>query len=88
MIDLPDTWGKRVNAFGAMFVTATVFVMLCSGLAVAVWWDDKQLFANLMETVKALVMVAAGFWVGSSSNSQKKDETIAAAAAETRRSQG
>jgi hypothetical protein len=61
-----------------MFVTATVFLLMLIGLSTAAWWHDSQLFNGLMETVKALVMVAAGFWIGSSNSSQKKDEAAAA----------
>lgn len=81
MGDQPDAWGKRFNAYGAMFVTAIVFLLMLIGLCIAAWWKDQQLFNGLMETVKALVMVAAGYWIGSSNSSQKKDETIAATTA-------
>jgi hypothetical protein len=76
-----EAWGRRFNAYGAMFVTATIFLLMLIGLAIAAWWRDAQLFNGLMETVKALVMVAAGFWIGSSNSSQKKDDTLAATAA-------
>jgi hypothetical protein len=76
-----ETWGVRFNAYGAMFVTATIFLLMLIGLSIAAWWRDTQLFNGLMETVKALVMVAAGFWIGSSNSSQKKDDTLAATAA-------
>lgn len=76
-----DTWARRFNAYGAMFVTATVFLLMLMGLCIAAWWHDQQLFNGLMETVKALVMVAAGYWIGSSNSSQKKDDTLAATAA-------
>lgn len=73
-----DTWAKRFNAYGAMFVTSSVFFLMLLGLSIAAWWKDTQMFNGLMETVKALVMVAAGYWIGSSNSSQKKDDTIAA----------
>jgi hypothetical protein len=71
-----DYWSKRFNAYGAMFVTVAVFTLLAAGMGISVWEKDTQLFNGLMETVKALVMVAAGYWIGSSNSSQRKDETI------------
>jgi hypothetical protein len=76
-----DQVGWRFNALGALFVTVMVFLFLGGGLAVTAWNKDTQGFNQLMETVKALVMVAAGYWIGSSNSSQNKDATIAAIAA-------
>jgi hypothetical protein len=45
-----------------------------------VGWRFNALGA-LFVTVKALEMVAAGYWIGSSNSSQNKDATIAAIAA-------
>ena len=75
-----DALGWRFNALGALFVTVSVFVLLGAGLAVSALHTDTQAFNNLMETVKALAMVAAGYWIGSSNSSQSKDATIAAIA--------
>jgi hypothetical protein len=76
-----DQVGWRFNALGALFVTISVFLLLGGGLAVSALHADTQAFNNLMETVKALAMVAAGYWIGSSNSSQSKDATIAAIAA-------
>ncbi len=75
-----DQVGWRFNALGALFVTVSVFLLLGGGLAVTALHADAQAFNNLMETVKALAMVAAGYWIGSSNSSQNKDATIAAIA--------
>ena len=58
-----------------------IFFLLFMGMAVSAWHADSQAFNNLMETVKALAMVAAGYWIGSSNSNQRKDETVAAATA-------
>lgn len=63
---------------GAMFVTACVFGALFAAMGVTAWNKDTQSFSNLIETVKALTMVAGGYWLGSSAGGQKKDDTIAA----------
>ena len=76
-----DQVGWRFNALGALFVTVSVFLLLGGGLAITAMYKDTQAFNNLMETVKALAMVAAGYWIGSSNSSQNKDATIAAIAA-------
>lgn len=74
-----DTWAKRFSAWGALFVTISVFSLLGMGLVFSYWanTDPPQAFSNLMETIKALAMVCAGYWVGSSNSSQKKDEVLA-----------
>lgn len=77
-----DTWSKRFNSWGAMFVTVAVFVLLFLGMLIAArMTEPPAAFTNLMETVKALAMVCAGYWVGSSNSSQKKDEALSAALA-------
>lgn len=73
------TWGEKLSGKGALAVTGAIFALLFMGMAVTAWRSDQQGFANLLETVKALSLLAAGFWLGSSRGSQKKDETIAAA---------
>ena len=74
-----DTWAKRFSAWGALFVTVSVFSLLGMGLVFSYWAksDPPQAFSNLMETIKALAMVCAGYWVGSSNSSQKKDDVLA-----------
>jgi hypothetical protein len=73
-----DAWSRRFSTIGAMFVTAMIFLLFAACMAVAYLWEDKQAFNGLSETVKALVMVAAGFWIGSSSGSKQQSEVIAA----------
>lgn len=75
---MPDhEWNKRFSAYGAMAVTASIFFLLFVGMMIAAWWRDQQLFNGAMETVKALVMVAAGYWLGSSKSGQQKDDALA-----------
>ncbi len=78
-----SSWAKRFNSYGALFVTIIVFLLLGMGLIFSYWskTDPSQSFGNLMETIKALAMVCAGYWVGSSNSSQKKDEVLASSAA-------
>jgi hypothetical protein len=70
-----DRWGRA----GALFVTVAIFALFAAGLYLSSAMPNLPSPAsNLLETVKALAMVAAGFWLGSSSGSAKKDDTIAA----------
>jgi hypothetical protein len=72
-----DSWAKRFGAWGALFVTLVVFGLYGGGLAISALKPDlPPSFGNLMETVKTLAVLCAGFWVGSSNSSQKKDDTI------------
>ncbi len=71
----PDTWGKRFNSYGALVVTIFIFGLFYLGLILSAKYADLPAPAsNLLETVKALAMIAAGFWLGSSMSSQKKDD--------------
>jgi hypothetical protein len=74
-----NSWAKRFSAYGALFVTVVVFILLGMGLLFSYWskTEPNVSFTNLMETIKTLAVLAAGYWVGSSNSSQKKDETIA-----------
>ncbi len=77
-----DSWAKRFGAWGSLFVTAVIFALLTVGLVLSARTSDPTLaFSNLMETIKNLAMVAAGFWLGSSNSGQKKDDTISEATA-------
>ncbi len=73
-----DSWAKRFSAYGALFVTVTVFGLFFMGLHVASQSPDLADFKSLMETVKALTLVCAGYWVGSSNSGQRKDDNAAA----------
>lgn len=71
-------WSKRFNAYGALAVTAAIFAAFFYGMAVTAWRNDTQSFGTLMETVKTLLILAAGFWLGSSNSKRQQDEVLAA----------
>lgn len=71
-------WNQRFSTVAAMFVTILIFLLFFACLAVAYWWEDKQSFNGLAETVKNLTMVAVGYWLGSSLGSKTQSEVIAA----------
>jgi len=73
-----DTWAKRFSSWGALSVTGAIFFLLGIGVLFSYWSaDPPPAFSNLMETVKALSMMAAAYWLGSSNSSQKKDDVLA-----------
>jgi hypothetical protein len=75
---MDDIWAKRFGAYGALFVTVIIFLLLALGLVFSYRVaDPPPAFSNLMETIKALAMMGAAYWLGSSNSSQKKDDTIA-----------
>ena len=78
-----DSWAKRFSAWGALFVTFSIFGLLGYSLYVSGARETlPPAFATLTETVKALALLAAGFWLGSSNSSQRKDDTNAEASAQ------
>ena len=62
-----DSWSKMFNSYGAMVVTVIIFALYATHST-----DD---------TLKNLAVLAAGYWLGSSNSSQKKDDTNAATTA-------
>jgi len=75
-----DTWTRRFTAWGSMVVTVAIFVLLAYDLVATSRLEDKQAFNGLNETIKAMAMIAVGFWLGSSNSGQKKDDALAASA--------
>lgn len=60
---------------------ATCILALFSAVAVASMFLPIHADADIKQTVIALVMLAAGFYLGSTASSKKKDDTIASIAA-------
>lgn len=61
------SWATKVKDLGAIAVTAAVIALYATMPT-----DD---------TLKNLMILVVGYWVGSSNSSNKKDETIAASTA-------
>lgn len=78
--DTGDVWSRRFSAWGSMLVTASIFLLLAYDLVVTSRLEDKQQFNGLNETIKAMAMIAIGFWLGSSNSKQKQDDVVAATA--------
>ena len=75
-----DVWTRRFTAWGSMAVTVAIFILLGYDLIATSRLEDKQAFNGLNETIKAMAMIAVGFWLGSSNSGQKKDDALAASA--------
>lgn len=76
------TWLARFNAYGALFVTFSVFSMLLLMMLISAKSSDlSPAFSNLMETVKLLAVSVTSYWVGNSHMASKQADTIAANAA-------
>lgn len=73
-----DLWTRRFTAWGSMVVTVSIFVLLAYDLIATSRLEDKQAFNGLNETIKAMAMIAVGFWLGSSNSKQKQDDAVAA----------
>jgi hypothetical protein len=75
-----DLWTQRFTAWGSMLVTFAIFLLIGYALLVTSRLTDLQAFNGLTETIKAMAMIAVGFWLGSSNSGQKKDDVLASAA--------
>lgn len=76
-----DLWTRRFTAWGSMAVTVAIFALLAYDLIATSRLDDKQQFNGLNETIKAMAMIAVGFWLGSSNSKQKQDDVLASTTA-------
>lgn len=67
-----DTWDRRM---GIIFVTLMIFGDFTLSLLLAVRYPDLPPTAlGLIETVKAVTMIAVGYWLGGSAKEQKQSD--------------
>jgi hypothetical protein len=81
----PDTWAKRFREWGALLISAAIYALFAYSL-----WKSannpeliSDSFKSMQETVKNLALLAAGYWLGSSAQSQRNQEHAAAQQSET-----
>lgn len=72
-----DIWGRKLGAYGALFVTVMVFGLFVGAMVVLFVWEDKQGFGGMTETIRNLTFLVVGFWVGSSLGAKQQAEAIA-----------
>ena len=75
---------KIVSTWGAIIVSVIALVTFTGALVVSFFRQDPGLLNLTVGAAIANATTAIGFWLGSSSGSQKKDEVIGAALAATR----
>lgn len=73
---------KAVAAWGAIAISVVSLITFTASLVVAFFLKDPGLLNLTVGAAIANATTAVGYWLGSSSGSQKKDETIAAAVAQ------
>ena len=69
---------KIVSTWGAIIVSVVALLTFTAALVVA-FFNDKSLLQLTVGAAIANATTAIGFWLGSSSGSQKKDDVIGAA---------
>jgi hypothetical protein len=70
---------KIISTWGAIIVSVVALVTFTAALVVAFFLNDKSLLQLTVGAAIANATTAIGFWLGSSSGSQKKDDVIGAA---------
>jgi hypothetical protein len=70
---------KTVSSWGAIIVSVVALVTFTGALIVAFFKSDPGLLNLTVGAAIANATTAVGFWLGSSSGSQKKDDVIGAA---------
>jgi hypothetical protein len=69
---------KAITAWGAIAVSVVALVTFTGSLVVAFFSKDAGMLNLTVGAAIANATTAVGYWLGSSSGSAKKDETIAA----------
>ncbi len=72
---------KTVSAWGAIIVSVVALATFTGALVVSFFFKDSGLLNLTVGAAIANATTAVGFWLGSSSGSQKKDDVIGAALA-------
>lgn len=75
---------KIVSTWGAIIVSVLALLIFTGALVVAFFHPELNLLQLTVGAAIANATTAVGFWLGSSSGSQKKDEVIGAALAASR----
>jgi hypothetical protein len=70
---------KTVSAWGAIIVSIVTLVTFTGALVVSFFFQDSGLLNLTVGAAIANATTAVGYWLGSSSGSQKKDDVIGAA---------
>jgi hypothetical protein len=72
---------KTVSAWGSIIVSVVALATFTGALVVSFFFKDSGLLNLTVGAAIANATTAVGFWLGSSSGSQKKDDVIGAALA-------
>ena len=73
--------GKTASLWGAIIVSMIALLTFTGALVVAFFLKDPALLNLTVGAAIANATTAVGFWLGSSSGSQKKDDVIGGALA-------
>lgn len=68
-----------MQQWGAIAISVLAMAVFIACLVVALRLQDHNMLLMLVGAAIAMAQTAVGFWLGSSSSSQRKDETIAKA---------
>jgi hypothetical protein len=70
---------KKVSTLGAIIVSVMILVIFGFAYGVCLWFKITDQMAPFGQAAINMAMIAVGYWLGSSSGSAKKDDTIATA---------
>jgi hypothetical protein len=77
-----DTWAKRFREWGALLITAAIYGMFFYSLyKSATLKEPPPAFTQMLEVIKSLALLAAGYWLGSSAQGQRNQDATAVATA-------
>jgi len=67
---------KKLDQWGTIWVSLVILVVFGVAYVVCLKINLADQLAAFGETARNLAMIAAGYWLGSSSGSKKKDDAI------------
>lgn len=69
---------RKITVLGAITVSVMILVIFGIAYGICLWFKIADQIASFGQAAINMAMIAVGYWLGSSSGSQKKDDVIAA----------
>jgi hypothetical protein len=68
---------SRVPVIGALIVSVMILIIFGVAYGLAFWFKSSDQLMSFGQAAINMAMIAVGYWLGSSSGSEKKSDTIA-----------
>lgn len=77
-VPTPPMDQRKVTTLGALIVSVMILIIFGFAYGVCLWFKIPDQVTSFGQAAINMAMIAVGYWLGSSSGSNKKDDAIAA----------